>query len=53
MAKKATRLMREATYRWSIWRAEGTAGELDLACRLAREALVWVKTSMHALGTTG
>jgi hypothetical protein len=41
MAKKATRLMREATYRWAIWRAEGTPGELDLACRLARQALAW------------
>jgi len=41
MAKKATRLMREATFRWSIWRAEGTPGELDRACRLARQALAW------------
>lgn len=41
MAKKATRLMREATYRWTLWRAEGTPGELDLACRLARQALAW------------
>jgi hypothetical protein len=41
MAKKATQLMREATYRWAIWRAEGTLGELDLACRLAHEAQAW------------
>jgi hypothetical protein len=41
MAKKATRLMREATYRWATWRAEETPGELDLACRLARQALAW------------
>jgi hypothetical protein len=43
MAKKATRLMREATYRWSVWKAEGTPGELDLACRLARQALAWAE----------
>jgi len=24
-----------------IWRAEGKPGELDLACRLARQALAW------------
>jgi hypothetical protein len=43
MAKKATRLMREATYRWSVWKGEGTPGELDRAYRLARQALAWAE----------
>jgi hypothetical protein len=49
MAKKATRLMREAAYRWAIWRAEGTPGELDLACRLARQALAWAVRQRQAV----
>ncbi len=43
MAKKATRLMREAACRRHTWRAEGTPGELERACRLARQALAWAE----------